>query len=305
MAKVNSISQTLYPLVMEIQPECAPCLMKRMLFQAKLANNGTEFKALSATLRTFADEFGKGKNSAVVATDVHRTSYAAMGVKDPYLALKMRSDEVAAEHTDAAEGFVNNSKDRFRAAVLMSVVGNVMDFGSGIAIDHPDDFRKEFKKLVDQGIGSDDTDRMLEMLRKTKNVIYVFDNCGESQFDKILIKEIQSMGIRVVGVVRGEPILNDVTMDDAERIGLTKILDRTLTTSQFAIGMDLEKISDELKEEISGAGLMIAKGMANYESLSDQDTGVPVVHILRSKCTPVARSLGVDTGINVVRLIEH
>ena len=289
---------------MEIRPECVPCLMTRVLFQARLADNGREYEALSAALKAYGKEFGKGRNSADVATEVHRQAYSAMGVKDPYLALKIRSDEVAEGYLEMAEGLVNDSDNRFRTAVLISAIGNIMDFGSGIAIDHPDDFNREFSKLFDQGIDSDDTDEMLSVLKDSESVIYLFDNCGESQLDKVLIREIRKLGVRVVGVVRGEPILNDVTGEDAERIGLNKELDRMLTTSQFAIGLDLNKIGDDLKEEISKAGMIIAKGMANYESLSDQRVNIPIVHILRSKCVPVADSLGVRTDKNIVRLVH-
>ena len=54
----------------------------------------------------------------------------------------------------------------------------------------------------------------------------------------------------------------------------------------------------------SKADLIIAKGMANYESLSDQDAGMPKVHILRTKCSAVANSLNVPEDINVVRVCD-
>lgn len=289
---------------MDIRPECVPCLMKRVLFQARLADNGTEYDALSAALGAYSKQFAYGRNSAAAATEVHRAAYGAMGVKDPYRELKIKADEVAAEYVQYAKDHINGSENRIKAAALMAVIGNIMDFGSGIAIDHPDAFREQFGRIVSQGIGSDDTDRMESGIRKAGTVIYIFDNCGESLFDMLLIEEMRDLGVRVVGVVRGEPILNDVTMDDAQRIGMDKILDRTLTTGQFAIGLDLGRIGKELKEEMDRADLIIAKGMANYESLSDQDAGVPKVYMLRSKCVPVAQSLGVPVDINVVRFVD-
>ena len=214
----------------------------------------------------------------------------------------MDADRIAEEYLDQVMGYVDSAEDRFSAAVRVAVIGNIMDFG--VSLSSPEEFRAVFKKLLDQGIGSDDTARMKELLTDSKSVLYFFDNCGESQFDKLLIREIQRMGVRVVGVVRGERILNDVTMEDAERIGLDKILDRTVSTGTFAVGAVLSKAKDDLKEELDRADMMICKGMANYESLSDQDAGMPKVFILRTKCGPVARSLGVPENINVVRVAE-
>jgi len=285
---------------MEMRPECVPCLLKRVIFQAGLADNGTEFKALKAAVRAFSDGMHDGVNSAKMATAVHKAAYAAMNVDDPYKELKIRADEIAGEYIGDAAGFIGSSEDRMRAAVLVAVIGNIMDFGLDNAIDDPDEFRKEFRKLIDQGIGHDETGKVKELLSKARAIIYIFDNCGESQLDKLLIREIKKSGTRVVGVVRGKPILNDVTMEGAERISLVKEVDAMYTTSEFRVGVDLDVLDDDLKNEIASADLMIAKGMANFESLSDQDVPVPVVHILRSKCAPVAEALGVPVGVNVV-----
>ena len=286
---------------MKLTPDCVPCLMKRVLFQARLLENGCESEAVGAALRAYAKEYAVGRNSAEVATEVHRSAYEVMGA-DPYIKIKLDADRIAEEYLDQVMGYVDSAEDRFSAAVRVAVIGNIMDFG--VSLSSPEEFRAVFKKLLDQGIGSDDTARMKELLTDSKSVLYFFDNCGESQFDKLMIREIQRMGVRVVGVVRGERILNDVTMEDAERIGLDKILDRTVSTGTFAVGAVLSKAKDDLKEELDRADMMICKGMANYESLSDQDAGMPKVFILRTKCGPVARSLGVPENINVVRVAE-
>jgi len=285
---------------MEMRPECVPCLLKRVLFQAQIANNGTEFIALKEAMTVFSEGFREGRNSAELATEVHRAAYKAMNVKDPYLELKIRADNVAEEYIGIAEEFISSSADRMKAAILVASIGNIMDFGIDLAIDDPDMFRKEFQKLLSQGIGYDDTETVKEILSNAKNIVYVFDNCGESQLDKLLIRELKRNGLKVIGVVRGEPILNDVTLSDAERIGLNKETDEMHTTSEFRIGMKLSSLTDDLQKKIASADLMIAKGMANFESLSDQDVGIPVAYILRSKCAPVADALGIPTGINAV-----
>jgi len=289
---------------MNVHPDCVPCLMKRVVFQSKLPGNGRERQAVEAALRTYADVLSFEMNSARSATLVHRSAYDAMGVKDPYLELKVRADAVAGEYLCDLVKTVEGSPDPLATAVKVSIIGNIMDFGSGIAIDDPDEFRKIFPKLLGQEIAYDDTKALRAVLEKASSVIYLFDNCGESQFDKLLIREIRAMGKRIVGVVRGEPILNDVSLDDAFRIGLDKEVDLLLTTGGFMIGIDMEKIGPDLKKEWGEAGLVIAKGMANYESLSDEELEVPVAFIMKAKCRPVADSLGVALGSNVVRLVR-
>ena len=288
---------------MRFTADCAPCLMRRVLFPARLEGGGLEFEAVKAAVDVLSDRMTDGTTSVDIATDVHRRAYQAIGSDDPYRDIKVRADTVAEPYVGMLEAAVERSDDPLRSAIVASVVGNIMDFGGGSAISDPDEFMGVFDRMVAQGLGCDDTDVLRELLEKVPGVVYMFDNCGESQLDKVLIRQLRRMGKRVVGVVRGAPILNDVTEEDALRIGLDREMDRLLTTGKFYVGIDWDDFPAELEEEIRGCGLIIAKGMANYEATSDRRLPVPIVHILRTKCRPVASSLGVPENINVVRAI--
>lgn len=286
---------------MKTHADCAPCLMKRVLFQSRLVDNGTDFATMQAAMRTYAALMRPDINSAAIATEVHRQAYAAMGCTDPYRQMKIDADAEALKYVPAAEDFISAAADPFRAAVRVSIVGNIMDFGSGIAIDSPEEFGKLFASLLAEGVGSDQTDELRRLVDASGTVLYAFDNCGESQFDRLLIRRLRAMGKRVVGVVRGAPILNDVTREDACRIGLDRELDGLVDTGAFAIGIPSQP-GPALAAELGRAGVLIAKGMANYESLSDADLPLPVAYLMRCKCLPVSQSVGVPVGTNVVRI---
>lgn len=275
--------------------------MKRVLFQSRLVDNGTDFAAMQAAMRTYAALMRPNINSAEIATEVHRQAYVVMGCADPYRQMKIDADAEALKYVPAAEEFINSADDSFRAAVRVSIIGNIMDFGSGIAIDSPDDFGKVFLSLLAEGVGSDQTDELYRIVTASTTVLYAFDNCGESQFDRLLIRRLRAMGKRVVGVVRGTPILNDVTREDACRIGLDRELDGLVDTGTFAIGIPSQP-GPALTAELGRADVLIAKGMANYESLSDLDLSLPVAYLMRCKCLPVSKSVGVPLGTNVVRI---
>lgn len=287
---------------MRMEADCVPCLMKRVLFQSRLVDGKDDFHITESSLKTFSSEIREGRKSVDVATEVHRTCYRELGCDDPYLQLKVEADSVAERFMPMAQSMVDSADDKLRAALMASVVGNIMDFGSGIAIDDPAEFESMFEGLISQGLGCDDTDVVEACLCREGSVVYIFDNCGESQLDRIFIRYLRSRGKRVVGVVRGAPILNDVTREDAIRTGLDKDLDLLLTTGKYYVGIDWSDVPENLRKEVSRSCLVIAKGMANYESLSDENLGVPVAHVLRSKCKPVSESLGVPMGINVVRV---
>jgi len=284
---------------MRVHTDCVPCLMRRILFQSRLSGDMDEKASVENSLKAFAEGFSYDRKSVDIASEVHRASYDVLG-RDPYHDLKVRADAVAERFMDLAQRYVDESDDKLRACLMVAVIGNIMDFGSTGGIDTPEQFEPLFQKLIDQGLGRDDSDRIREILDKPGTVVYMFDNCGESQLDKILVRYLRSRGKRVVGMVRGEPILNDVTEEDAVRSGLDKEVDRLLTTGTFYVGIDWSNVPPELMREIEGSDMIIAKGMGNFESLSDEDLPVPIAHVMRTKCVPVADSVGVPLNQNIV-----
>ena len=288
---------------MDFSAECAPCLLRRILFQTRLVDPSKEEEIMFSCLRLVAEEWRPGMRSATLATKVHRMCYDTLGVADPYAALKAESNRVAFSLLPRAEELVNGSQDRLKAACLVAIAGNVMDFGIG-GYEHPEELRHLFDDLVSEGPEPDDLDRLREILQSSKEVLYLFDNCGEIVLDLPLLRELKSMGLRVTGVVKGEPIISDATWEDLSISGADKILDECLTTGVFAIGLDLDQAPKELQDAFERVDLVIAKGMANFEALSGTDVK-PIAHLLRSKCLPVASAIGARKDRNVIRVFER
>jgi damage-control phosphatase, subfamily I len=286
---------------MHIAADCVPCLLNRVLFETELVDPALKDQAMAVAVKILAEGFRPGANSAAVATKVHHAVYGAIGSKDPYSDLKERANQIAGSLYPRAEAYVNGSSDRLEAACLMSIIGNVLDFGLGIGYDEPEDLCRKFDALIGQGLEVNDVARMRRLLANGSSVVYLMDNCGEIVFDRLLVKELQALGVRVVGVVKGEPILTDVTEADLRTTGMDKVFDRCMSTGSFAIGIDTGLVGGSLLDELEHADLIISKGMANFESLSDR--GYPrVAYLMRTKCRPVAEAIGTREDQNVVKL---
>lgn len=288
---------------MKFTADCGPCLMRRVLFQSRLAGTGLEFDAVKAAAEVLAERMDPDTDSVRIATEVHCMAYAAARCDDPYREMKLRADEAAGPVAERLEDLVAASDDPFRTAVMGAVAGNILDFGVGGAMDSPDGFADAYRELVAQGLGVDDVEALRGLVASNPGVVYLFDNCGESRLDMVFIRLLRRMGKRVVAVARGAPILNDVSLEDAHRIGVEKDVDLLLTTGKFQIGIDWDDVPPELSGEIRSCGLIIAKGMANFEATSGRSLPVPIAHILRTKCGPVAAAIGAPQNVNVVRVI--
>lgn len=242
--------------------------------------------------------------SATVATKVHRETYRILRTKDPYERLKRRSNEIALELYPSAERFVRRSENPLRDAFLCAVVGNVLDFGIVTGFDEPETLRKEFKNLLAEGLGHDDTPRIKRILGNAERVVYLGDNCGEIVMDRLALRELKEFDIDLTLVVKEKAILSDATVKDIESLGMEDIVDRVVAAPGFAVGIDLDSIRGPFGKLLEEADLIIAKGMGNFESLSETDLG-PIAYLLRTKCQPVAEAMGLRKDINAVKLFER
>jgi hypothetical protein len=275
-----------------------------VLFEAEESDPSRAKDAVRNAAMMLGELFGEGVCSATVATEVHRETYRLLGDDDPYSDLKRKSNEVVLELYPAAQRFVGSSKNRLRDAFLCAVVGNVLDFGIGTGYDHPSKLRKEFRNLLDEGFGHDDTPKVKAILRKAKKVVYLADNCGEVVLDRLALKEIKRLGPEVTFVVKEEPILTDATLADIKGLGIEDIVDEIAEAPGFAVGIDLGSLKGPFGRMLRDADLIIAKGMANFESLSETDIA-PIAYLLRTKCNPVAENMGLEKDINAVKLFER
>jgi len=282
---------------MKPQPECAACVLRRAVFEANLVDPSKAMEVVKGVLSILCEKFDENKPSIKVWTEVHKKVYEILGTDDPYRELKRRSNDIALEMFPLALEYYEKSEDKLRAAELLAIAGNVLDFG--VSIHSPEEFRVKFKKILDEGLYHDDTDLLRKYLKG--HVVYLTDNCGEIVFDKILIREIKKYVDKITLLVRGKPILSDATREDAVYVGIDKEVDEFRDTGIFAVGIDMDLISQELKELLYSADLIIAKGMGNYESLSETDLR-PIAYLLRTKCEPVARDIGVPKDVNIVKL---
>jgi len=288
---------------MKITPECVPCLVKRVLFETELWDASLGVKTVPEAARMLADEFTGEEVSAELATKVHRRAYEILGTDDPYRELKVKSNEVAEGLMPQAREYISGSGDGFRAAVLVSIAGNVMDFGIRAEYDRPEVLTSAFRDIVAEGLHVDDTARMKELAGEGKTVLYFTDNCGEVVFDKLLLEELKRLGSRVVLVVKGAPILTDATREDAVEYGLDKVADLLLDTGSNAVGVAFDEMGDELRGELDKADLIISKGMANFESFSSYDYK-PIAYLMRTKCKPVAQAICEGKDLNVAKVFE-
>lgn len=273
--------------------DCVHCYLKQAVTCMNIA--GIDEDRQYQVLFELMDEIktmDRERTPAENSTDVLLKLYKLLNNDDPYKEVKKKSNLLALEWYPLLKDFLRRSENRLYDALKISVSGNVIDLG----INRSFDLNASLKHSLNAGFSKDDYGMFIKKLAGEDEIVIVGDNAGEIVFDKLLVEELSSMGKRVTYIVKGGPILNDATMEDAVQVGMDRVA-KVITTGSNHLGAPLQKVSAETGKLIKEAGLVISKGQANFESLEHEETARGrIFFLLKIKCECVAKVAGADYG---------
>jgi uncharacterized protein with ATP-grasp and redox domains len=277
--------------------DCVPCFVRQALDAARMATDNEEVqeKILRETMRVGAG-LSFSQTPPEMGREVHVLVRNLTGNADPYINVKREFNGKALALLPEMKKHMRQARDRLDVAARLAIAGNIIDFG---VTAHVGDFSLE--KIIEDSLARAYAVGHLEELRQAlagaKKILYLADNAGEIVFDQLLLEEI-GFG-RVTAAVKGEPIINDATMADAEETGLTKLV-RVIDNGADYPGTVLRKCSASFQQEFAAADLVIAKGQGNYETLSEEKSR-RIFFLLKAKCPSIARDLGCEIGGIVIK----
>ncbi|MEM2940753.1 MAG: ARMT1-like domain-containing protein [Thermoproteota archaeon] len=289
---------------------CIPCTVNAAYDMVSKATSDEEVtrKILFDTLEWLQKAIKEETSPNILHTQVYRTVQRSTGVTDPFKILKEASNNAALRIYPSIRNLAEaeNPMEALRLCLKAAIVGNMMDFevhGHRFSLEN---LFLQFKNYLNEPLAVDDVDKLCKEIEKGKNILYLTDNAGEIVFDKLVATCLRNRWrCRVTMVVKERPVLNDATREDAEQIRLDEACDRVITTGDDTIGIVMTKVSEEFKQALSEADIVISKGQGNLESLTgfEKNIGRPVCYVLRVKCEVIAKHLGVPSGSNVVRMV--
>jgi uncharacterized protein with ATP-grasp and redox domains len=271
--------------------DCVPCFIRQALDAARFVSEDEVLhervlrRILDATSRMEFDN-----PPPYMGGEVHRIVREETGSSDPYEQIKRRSTVAACALVESARDQIDAAPDPFDAAVRFAIAGNVMDFALSAVWDEAR-IKATFADALTRPIARSEVGRLKEDAETAALILYIGDNAGETVLDGLLLERL-SQG-RVTYVVKGGPVVNDATREDAHAAGIGDLA-RIVDTGSDAPGVILKDTSQEFRNLFRLADLVIAKGQANYESLSGSREGI--YFLTQVKCAVVARDAGASVG---------
>ncbi|MDH5782199.1 MAG: ARMT1-like domain-containing protein [Candidatus Bathyarchaeota archaeon] len=292
---------------MKVEAECAVCLLHRGYMEALEAteDQALQWKAMAALTRLLNREFKPTAVPAILGTKRDRIIKDITGNSDPYAKKKQMSNRKAMAVLPVAKKLVEKEasmETRFRKACMCSIVGNIIEFDIP---EHRFEF-EDIEKLIQEAeeqLVIDQLSEIFKLAKKAKQILYLADNAGEIAFDTLLVHELKRLGPHVTVAVKGKPIINDATMQDAEYVKMHQIADDVITNGTDTVGIILEECSKHFLDLYGSADLVVAKGMGHAETVTELDLTRPHALLFRTKCNPVAKFFDTTKDKNVAKLL--
>lgn len=224
--------------------------------------------------------------------DIHSKLREYTNNPDSYKSEKRQSNIEAMEMIPGMEKIINSSSDPFMTALRLAIAGNIIDFAANQTFD----LERTVNRSLITPFAIDHSEQLRSSVRNTESILYLGDNAGEIVFDKLFIRTMDHNNVTFA--VRGRPVLNDATKEDAHFINMydtAKVISNGYDAPSTIVG----KSSEEFRSHFKSASLIISKGQGNLEGLL-QLNDKRIFFLLMVKCDVMAEFLKVEKNSFVV-----
>lgn len=281
---------------MYIFPECIPCHFNQLSRIIKSLDITDEESFV--LYKNVAESFSKMEN-AITPVEMADIQYTVveeqLGVTDVFREEKRQANQMAMKIVGDIEKESFSGHWPLKTYAKLSALGNQIDLGAH-DVDLVQFEREIFDKARALTFVLDAFKEFEHKLKTAKTALFILDNAGEVVFDKLFMKKIKEAypNVTLYSAVRGRTILNDVTVTDAEYVGLSEV-SQVINSGSMYPGVVIGKTSQVFSEIYNNADLIISKGQGNFEGLSS-NANERLFFCLMVKCETISKYIGIPKG---------
>ncbi|MFA6138394.1 MAG: ARMT1-like domain-containing protein [Sulfurimonas sp.] len=285
---------------MLIDEACLGCIINQSVKVANAIHASESLSyELTSTVESMSREFSFSQTPPEIASVVYEKMAQMANKIDLYDEVKALSTAKALSFIPLLKEKLSFSDNKLLTATKIAVAGNVIDLAAEVEFD----LAEELEKIFHTEFAWNDFEKLALELSHAKSVVIIGDNVGEHIFDYMFLETLKELfpHISYYYMVRGNPIINDVTMKEALSAGFEKlceVVDSGVNTPGFAYS----RANSHAKQLFDSVDLVLSKGMGNYECLTPSHRK-NICFLLKVKCHVVANSLNKEVGDIICKLI--
>ena len=268
---------------MKLSPYCADCLRRKHTSNVPPDADPEKVLRYQQKVSAVIDQNCGKLSSPQIIRQIHAFYREAFGPLRDYTEEKKRFNSLMLGVENQVRERIDAAADPLYLAVCYAMIGNYIDFAALGDVDEATlmQMLAEAEKMrIDPGTYNS----FREEAGRARRLVYLTDNCGEIVMDKLLMQTLRTLHplLHISVIVRGAPVVNDATEEDALQVHLQEAADQVIGNGTDLVGQVLEDISEEARALLCSADVIISKGQANHEGLSG--CGLPIYYMLLCKC---------------------
>lgn len=271
---------------MKINEKCLPCLINQVIKVANITNCSNRDDLYHQVFEQLS-KIDFNKSNPEIIGMIFELVKKHLNNEDPYQEIRQYYNNLFLQSYDDFDKKI----DSFKTAIKYAIIGNIIDFSpiNNQEITKIDDW---FDNIDNLSLTIDHVDKLINDIKKAKTILYLGDNCGEICLDKLLLKRIKQLNpsLKIYFGVRGKPVVNDSIESDAYEVGIDEYAS-IISNGDNSLGTILSRTSAQFNQIYQNCDFVIAKGQANFESLSEENK--KIYFLLMVKCGVIAKYINV------------
>lgn len=276
---------------MHLDEECKSCLYNSQLKKVEKTKGGEKLALFKEGVKTLTSDPPENYCSPLLMRDINLCHKRIFGEIIDYSEEKRSFNSLLLGYENGLFDRVISSSDPIAEGLKLAMASNYIDFARLSDLDG-NCLEQIFASAEKAEPDKTCVELLKDKLKAGESVCYLLDNCGEIVLDKILIRTISKLypDVKVTAVVRGAPVINDVTEEDAKQTGLYGVCN-VVNNGTDVPGTYLKEISEKVRNLLDTSGIIISKGLGNLETLYGEKYSV--FYAFTCKCEHIAKLFSV------------
>ena len=280
--------------------DCIPCLIRQTIEAARLSSKNEDLQRdIINQVMHYLQEADFQVSPPELGKQIFKILQDLTGNVDPYKNVKLDFNRRALSIYEELKRLVYMNDDPVFLAAKLALSGNFFHL---YTVEMTKNIRQYIDAIQQKHFAVNDYFLFLDDFGSARNILYLADNAGEIVFDKLFIEVLKRFyperGHQFTVVVRGAPIINDATMEDAKLIDLEEVA-QVIDNGDNAPATVLRHVSEKMQHYYKNADLIISKGQGNFETLHDEEK--LIYFMFRVRCPVIAAEIRSPEGSLILK----
>ena len=240
---------------------------------------------LNKKVKTYLEHCDMTKTNPEIMADIWKIIAITIQNNNPYKEIKSYYNHFLFSLLPEIKEYIH---DDLSLALKVAIAANLIDFSA------KDKISKQYITDIlfsakDLRLSIDDSKELFQTIEKSQTLLYLGDNCGEIVLDKLFLTMLKNKyrHLHIYYGVRGYPIVNDVTLEDADEVNMHEVA-KVISNGDGSLGTVLSRCEQSFQNLFHQVDIVACKGQGNYEGLMGCSKE-NLFFLFMSKCQLVAK----------------